>query len=387
MSAETALPQVERSVPRGAVLVAIPLAFALLGVLLRLAAYFEAGQEPTLSKFVDGLCKWDCVWYLRLATSGYDTFPPPTMIDAGNWAFFPLYPFIVGGVHALVQLPVMAVATALSFLLSSAAALVAWPLLERNLRAYTLYCAFLLCGPFSFYFTTFYTEAVFVLLTNCIMLALRRSSYVTAGALGGLLSASRLVGVFIAFSVALQYFFDYRKQGGALRGLPGQLWRQPEIVLAVLLTPLGLFAYMAYLHWQMGDALAFGHVQRAWGRLSGSPLAYLWEGIITWPKSGFWPSNTQWLALAAIGGLFATAILAVRRQYPMALFCFVALLLPMSAGLASMLRFVVALSPLVLLATSFLASWRATYVVALLAIVAGDYFFTVGWLEEWLPLV
>ena len=41
------------------------------------------------------------------------------------------------------------------------------------------------------------------------------------------------------------------------------------IVLAVLLVPAGTFAYMAYLQGYMGDALAFSHVQRAWGRVTG----------------------------------------------------------------------------------------------------------------------
>jgi hypothetical protein len=48
---------------------------------------------------------------------------------------------------------------------------------------------------------------------------------------------------------------------------------------------------------------------------------------------------------------------------------------------------VVALSPLVLLAMTLLARRRLLFVVTLLAFVASDYFFTVGWLEEWLALV
>jgi len=47
----------------------------------------------------------------------------------------------------------------------------------------------------------------------------------------------------------------------------------------------------------------------------------------------------------------------------------------------------VALSPLVLLAMSMLARFRPIFVLSLIAFVVGDYFFTVGWLAEWLPLV
>ena len=55
--------------------------------------------------------------------------------------------------------------------------------------------------------------------------------------------------------------------------------------------------------------------------------------------------------------------------------------------MASMLRFVVALSPIMLAAMSLLARWRWLFAVSLIAFVAADYFFTVGWLREWLALV
>ena len=310
------------------------------------------------------------------------------MIDAGNWAFFPLYPALVGGVRDLLgNLPVMDVATAISILASCIAAMVAWPLLDRNIRSYTLYCAFLLCGPFSIYFTTFYTEVLFVLLTNCVLLALRRSNYLAAGAFAGLLSATRIVGVFMVLAIALQWLLEYRRGGGTWRGLIPELWRRPEIVLAALLAPLGTFAYMAYLHGYMGDALAFQHVQRAWGRVPGNPFLYLWIGLTDWPKSGYWPSTNEWLGLSAVAGLVVTAVLALQRKYAIALFCLVCLIVPLSAGMASMLRFVVALSPVVLPVIGLLGRWKLVFIVALVAFVAGDYFFTVGWLEEWLPLV
>lgn len=388
MVAEAAgAPPFGRSMPQLLPLVAIPLGFALLGFLLRLFAYLQAGWHPELSTYPDGLCRWDCQWYVNLVNGGYDTYPAPTLLDAGNWAFFPLFPAIVGSVRALTGLPVMDVASAISMTFAGLAAIVAWPLLERNLRAYTLYSAFLLCGPFSIYFTTFYTEVLFVLLTNCVLLALKRSNYLAAGALAGLLSATRIVGVFMVVAIVLHYLIAYRKRGGTLRGLPAELWRRPEIVLAVLLSPIGLFAYMAYLHFYMGDALAFSHVQRAWGRVPGNPFVYLWIGLTDWPQSGLWPSTNQWLGLAALGGLAMTAVLAVQRKYPIAVFCLISLIVPLSAGMASMLRFVVALSPVVLPVMAFLARWRWLFVVSLLVFVASDYFLTVGWLKEWLALV
>jgi hypothetical protein len=387
MLAEAGAPPAERRSPGAVALAAIPAGFAILGLVLRLLAYLQAGWEPHLAGYPDGLCRWDCQWYVILATSGYDPFPVPRSIDAGNWAFFPLFPMLVGAVHRVLPGSVMMVATGVSILMSMAAALVAWPLLGRNLRAYTLYCAFLLCGPFSIYFTSFFTEVLFVLLANGVLLALRRSQYLAAGTLAGLLSATRIVGVFMVFALVLHYLIDYRRRAGTLRRLPQHLWQQPAIVLATLLTPLGLFSYMAFLHFQIGDALAFNHVQRAWGRVTGNPLVYLSSGLTDWPPGGLWLSTNQWLALSTLGGLAITALLALRRQYPAALFCLLCIVVPLSAGMASMLRFIVALSPLVLVAMGWLATSRVIWAMALLAFIVGDYAFTVGWLKEWLTLV
>ena len=104
-------------------------------LILRLIAYLQAGWEPQVATFADGLCRWDCEWYVILAKSGYDTFPTATGIDAGNWAFFPLYPIIVGALHAASGAPVMVLATGASIIFSAIAALVAWPLLNRDIRA------------------------------------------------------------------------------------------------------------------------------------------------------------------------------------------------------------------------------------------------------------
>jgi hypothetical protein len=68
-------------------------------------------------------------------------------------------------------------------------------------------------------------------------------------------------------------------------------------------------------------------------------------------------------------------------------FCFVCLIAPLAAGLASMLRFVAALSPVVLLGIELLARWKALAIATALIFVVTDYFFTVGWLQNWLPLV
>jgi hypothetical protein len=384
---DEALRPATRLWPEAATIALLPLAFAVIGLMLRYAAYVTVGPEAAPNDFITELCRWDCGWYVELAERGYDTFPVPSRITAGNWAFFPLSPMLVAGLRQIIALPTIVVGSASSIILSWASALLAWPLLKGDRRAYILFSAFLLAGPFSIYFTTFFTEILFVMLTLAVLLALQRGNYIAAGLCGGLLSATRLVGVFIVLAIAVEAFLDHRRSGGTVRNFIPWVLRRPDVIFAVFVAPIGLFAFMAYLYGLMGDGLAFTHVQRAWGRVVLSPLFYLSDGLTTPPEQGGLPSVSQQLALAWIAGMALTAGLFWRRQYPAAVFCLACLVLPIFAGLASMLRFVAAQAPLMMLLMTMLASRRWLFVVSLGAFLVADYFFTIAWFEGYLTLV
>lgn len=379
--------QPSRAIPLPAVLILIPLLAALLGLAVRYAGYAVVAPDASLANFADGLCRWDCQWYVRIVEEGYDPFPVPSMINAGNWAFFPLFPLLVALVRLATGLPTMMAASGLSIALSVAAARIAWPLLGRDLRAYSLFSAFLLSGPFSIYFTTFYTEVLFLFLTVSVFAALRERRFLLAGILAGLLSATRIVGVFIILAILFEMWRAHREAGGTWRDVIPAILRRPDWLLALAVAPLGLFAYMAYLHLFVGDALAFAHVQRAWGRPSGTPPAFLWFALANVPPSGWLPTVSQQLALAALTGYALTAVLVLKRRYAMAIFCALCLTAPLFAGMASMLRFVAGLAPVSLLAAELLARHRWLFAAGLLAMVASGYWTTIGWLTGYLTLV
>jgi hypothetical protein len=373
--------------PMRLLIVGIPFVFVVLGLMLRYAAYATLIDDAHLSAFADFLCRWDCAWYLGIVEKGYDPFPVPTMINAGNWAFFPLFPMTVAGLSNLTGLPPMNVAMMTSVLLTWAAAVISWPLFDKNLRAYVLYSAFLLCGPFSMYFTTFFTEVMFVLFIICVFVALKNKQYLAAGVFAALLSATRIVGVFIVFAIVLQIYLDHRERGGTLKSLVTGIWKRPDLLLAIFIAPLGLFIYMAFLYFHIGDALAFSHVQIAWGRTTGNPVTYVWNALTNVPESGFWPTVSQQLGLAAVVGLALTIVLVVRRQYPAAVFCAVCIGLPLFAGMGSMVRFVVALAPIVITLMLLLSRWRVTFFATLALFIFSSYYVTMVWTQGHLSLV
>lgn len=365
----------------------VPAVALLAGLVVRYLGFRAALPDADIAQIAASFCRWDCQWYLRLAETGYDPFPVPGRTAAGNWAFFPLYPMIVGLIAHVVPLDTIWVATLLSLALSFIAVLTAWPMLGRNRNAYAVFATYVLAGPFAVYFTTFFTEVLFLLLTLWTFRALSRSAYVEAGFAVALLSATRIVGVFATLALMLRIVLDHFSAGGTWRTLLPAILLRPTLVLAVLVAPLGLFAYMAFLVLHIGDGFAFSHVQIAWGRSVGNPFAYLFEGLIRMPEHGFWPTPSQVLAFAALSGLAMTGLLAWRRRWPEALFCLICVLLPLSAGLASMLRFMSALAPIVLLASELAGRNRYAAAAICALLVVSGYFTTLGWFGGHLALV
>lgn len=376
-----------RTVPIEVTLVLIPLVAAVVGLVLRYLAYAATVDDASLANFADGLCRWDCSWYVHLAEVGYDGFPTPNLINGGNWAFFPLYPMIVGVLVKLTALPTMLVATATSIAFSIGAIRIAWPLLGRNLLAYTLFAVFLLAGPFSIYFTTFYTEVLFLFLTICVFAALMERRWLLAGLFAAGLSATRIVGVFIVFAMLVEVWLDHRERGGTFRDFIPAVFRRPDLLLSFALAPLGLFAYMAFLHFKVGDGLAFQHVQRAWGRPFGLPPVFVWNALLSAPKEGFVPTASQVLGATTILGYGLSIVLLAKKRFGMATYSLVALTLPLFAGMASMLRFVSGLAPMPLLLCELLGKNRIVFALSLLLMLAGAWYGTVGWLTQYLALV
>ncbi|RWL18214.1 hypothetical protein [Mesorhizobium sp.] len=366
---------------------AVPLLFVISGLAIRYAAFASVSEEPGFAAYARALCRWDCAWYIDISEQGYERFPIPDHSNVGRWGFFPLYPMLVATIRVIFPFQTILVATITSIICSYAACLVAWPLLDKNMRAYVLYCAFLLSGPFSFHFTTFLSEPLFVLLTSCVFLALKRSSYLAAGVSSALLSATRLVGVFVVFATVIQMFREHREQGGSTLSFPRWVLGRPDLLVAVLISPAGLFAYILFLYLTVGDGFAFLHVQRAFGRVAGNPLVFLWDGLSTVPTIGWLPTAPQWSALAAITGLALSAVLAARRQHGAALFCALCIILPLITNLASMVRYVVGLAPLTMLLAVLLSASRLIWLAALVLFLGACYFTTVAWIGGYLALV
>ncbi len=369
----------EPSPPRTVLLVA---ALALFGIALRYAVFVWIEGSSGLAAYVEAMCVWDCTWYRTIAEEGYDLAPGVRYRTGGaNWAFFPLSPLLAGLGARLTGLPVVTIGFLLSNLYATAAVLAARPLFDGNHRAYWLYAAMVLVGPFSFLFSSLHTEALFILLTTLAFVALRKSNYVAAGAAVALLSATRLTGVLLTVAMLIGAVIDHRRAGTSWRELPWRLFGDRRLLLGLALAPVGVIAYMAYLRLHVGDGLGFLHIQRAWGRWLGNPL----ESLQLLGNTGVWRSaagmvHASW-AVAAILGLLLSAVLVLRRRVPEAIFCALVIAVSLAGGTTSMVRFVAGLAPLGMVVAELLAAPLFIRVAALGASTTAGVVLTVGWLK------
>lgn len=369
--------------PAGGVWQAALIVLAILtGIAFRFAVYSLSQNSFAFTDFVQAHCVFDCGSYSSVIDRGYDgeigAFGQP---DRSNWAFFPLYPLLASLLTKLLGLSPAFAGFVLSNTLIGMAAFFSRPLFVSN-RAYWFFVVTLAMGPFSVLFSSLYTESLFILLTVLSVRALHRSDYLRAGLWVALLSATRITGVLMVFGILAQVVADHRKNGGAWSSLPRRILGDANLLLAFLVAPLGLFAYMAFLYALTGDALAFAHIQRSWGRMLDQPLAAIADAFSGgWVLSYYSLLQQSW-ALAGILGIALSAVLAVRGRFAEAVFCILCLLASLSSGVGSMVRFTAGLAPLGMIAAELLTTWRWLAWPALALAICLDAIITLGWFNS-----
>ena len=245
------------------------------------------------------LARWDAVWYLEIAASGYPAD------DAARPAFFPLYPLLVRAVGELgggspAALLIAAYTVSLAALL--AALVLLYRLTELELGEALARSTLLLLSvfPASLFLGAPYSESLFLLCAVGAFLAARHDRFVLAGLAAAAASATRSAGLLLVVPLALIYLYGprggrspeaERALGRRPPGAPGEAgggaWTgrlAPRYPLRrdaawLALAPAGIGAYALALGLAHGDPLAFVSAQSLWGRELGGPLVGAWEGL------------------------------------------------------------------------------------------------------------
>ncbi len=282
------------------------------------------------------LCYWDCPWYASTVQHGYDFAPHGhERGDAANWAFFPALTIVARWVTQLFSLsaPVALIVTSKLFFLAAIFSFLKLSQIYTPRVSPSLCAALLALNPYSLYGNVGYTESMFLLFSCVSLTALRQGRFVSAGLVGAVLSAVRPTGVFIALALLATGLKSQAKASSEER---------LQMLLGILLAPLGLALFMVFLYWRMGDAMAFSHVQIAWERVPSNPFMHLLSGLLAQNISiQLW----AWMSVVA---LLMIAYLLWRKEYALAMFSLGATLLPLATGLVAMPRYLWWQAPLLL---------------------------------------
>lgn len=304
----------------------------LLAIIFKIIVYAQIGPTP----IGRAMCQWDCGWYLSIIRNGYDQSPRfvANCCWQANWAFFPLMPAAVALVLNLSSL-----SPEFSGVFVSSASFFVFVLLGAKLRRATrndtdrwLWPALMLCWPFSFYFHTIYTEALFAMLALAVLVAVQERRMLAAGLFTALLTATRPTGVLM---VAIMFFLQIWEF------LRARSWRDRMVaMIPVIVAPAGIIAFMIFLYFHVGDPLAFQKIQSGWGRNGGNPVVVLFHPLF---KLLSGKPNIEHLYYASWGiiGIAAGVWLILKRRFIEAWLCIMPIVMALSSGaLISMPRFV-----------------------------------------------
>ena len=234
---------------------------------------------------LETLTHWDGVYYLHIARHGYFHTPG----TASTVAFFPVYPLLVR-CSALIfhDFRLAAVLTSggcllLAGLFLNALIRLDYPNPQVSRKAVTL----VMFSPVSFFFSSSYTEATFLLFAVAALYAASKQCWTLASLCGMCLAATRNVGLLVVVPLFIEYLRQTMNRASPLRSVI----RPPLFLLA--LVPGGLFLFMFYGYLKSGDWLAFSHAGADWGRILVSPKRTLATLVLNEP---FY----QWLFLGAL---------------------------------------------------------------------------------------
>jgi hypothetical protein len=206
--------------------------------------------------------RWDAVWFLGIADSGYD--------NAERTAFFPLYPLLVKCGGVLCGSPLLAaLAVSWAAFVVALSALHRLAVIEVGPDAARWAVIALALFPGSLWFSAAYSESVFLAVSVGAVLAARSGHWAWAGALGALAAATRSAGIVLLVPLALLWLDARRRREATAEQL---LW--------LALVPVGLGAFCGFLALEGQSATAPFHAQDTWHRSLAGPWAGVRDGAV-----------------------------------------------------------------------------------------------------------
>jgi Gpi18-like mannosyltransferase len=213
----------------------------------------------------DNLAAWDGQYYLKNAVEGYVAMPERDQ-DRRAYAMFPLYPFLIRCLSAVLPISPLAAGLMISSLSSLFGVVFLYKLvmIDHSGETAERSVLFHLICPAAVFFMAVYTEATFFFLSvAAFYYALRRSWWV-CGVFGFLAALTRPQGVLLFVPMVVEYTRYLRELKGERAG--SILSSTRGNFLSLLLIPAGLMSYLAFSAVKTGNILFPVDIQTAFAR-------------------------------------------------------------------------------------------------------------------------
>ncbi len=197
---------------------------------------------------------WDGGWYIHIAQHGY----PDRLVNEGSgnsWAFLPAFPAVLRGTASVTGMSYTHAGIAITFVLGIASAVAVW-LAVREVFGATIAdrsVLFFVFFPTAFVLSMTYTEGLFIAAAGFCLYALSRRLWITSSIFAIVASLTRNFGIVLIACVAVAAIPVIVKD------------RKLRPLVALVLSPLGLIAWMAYSWDRVGTPLAYLKAETFWG--------------------------------------------------------------------------------------------------------------------------
>jgi hypothetical protein len=211
------------------------------------------------------LTSWDGMWYLGIASHGYDNIPDGLYDAFGRrlpdtpMAFFPGYPYAV---HTLGDLPgigLVAAAFSVSVIAGMVCAYGLTRLGERisggSRRAGLILVALFAASPMAIALSMAYSEALFCALAVWALVFVLERNWVAAGSLCALAGLVRPTAAALVLAVGLAAAVAVFRRGE-------RPWRRVLAATGALIAPVGLVGYLAFVAVRTGRWDGWFYLQR-----------------------------------------------------------------------------------------------------------------------------
>lgn len=263
---------------------------------ITLSSIVQKGKFATLDQIIGLACRWDCGWYLNIATHGYSVMSPVNQPGATNLAFWPAFPYAARLLSTISGLPILIS----GILLANIAFILCLFFFKRYFttiglsNSLAIFSVFLVAfSPHSFIYSVFYGDAFALLGVIGSIYFARSQRWWLSGLFAILATSSRPTGIVLIVFLIIN---AYERLGwyGLLKS-----WRDPRPFIPVVLLPAGELSVFLISYIVSGDAFAQAHSRLVgWHVGFEAPWTAITVNLSQGPESIFWTVGALLLFLS-----------------------------------------------------------------------------------------